>query len=88
MKKNKLYLINNPYKKPISKKNLLYYSLPNKSNSNGEILNINTNFEEPILNNHLIETIKTATSKRKYNYLYSNFKLFKKLKQNSPYSNI
>ena len=88
MKKNKLYLVNNPYKKPISKKNLLYYSLPNKSNSNGEILNINTNFEEPILNNHLIETIKTATSKRKYNYLYSNFKLFKKLKQNSPYSNI
>ena len=88
MKKNKLYLINNPYKKPISKKNLLYYSLTNKSNSNGEILNINSNFEEPILNNHLIDTIKTETSKRKYNYLYSNFKLFKKLKQNSPYSNI
>ena len=87
MKKIQLIWPSILYKRPISKNSNIYNAVISKYNSNKVEPHNKTNEEEPIYENKLTDTVRTESNKHKFNYLYSNFNNFKKLKDNGPYNN-
>ena len=87
MKKIQLIWPSILYKRPISKNSNIYNAVISKYNSNKVEPYNKTNEEEPIFENKLTDTVRTDSNKHKFNYLYSNFNNFKKLKDNTTYNN-
>ena len=85
MRKIQIYWPSFLYKRPISKTSSLFQSILPKSNTNKSAININTNEEEPYINNYMTETNRTEINKNKFKYIYSNFGNFKK--QTNNYNN-